>query len=115
MCFWKKFRLCHHPESGILYRCYIGIHPISRVPYRMAAVELKELRTQLDELLRKSCIRPSKSLRGAPVVFVKKKDITLRSCIDYRELNKITMKNRYPIPTINDLFDQLRERRPSQN
>ncbi|KAL5573969.1 hypothetical protein UlMin_023566 [Ulmus minor] len=84
-----------------------GISPISKAPYRMAPVELKELKEQLQELLDKKFIRPSYSPWGAPVLFVKKKDGTLRMCIDYRELNKVTIKNKYPLPRIDDLFDQL--------
>jgi len=82
--------------------------PISRAPYRMASVELKELKTLLDELQEKGYIRPNTSPWGAPVLFVKKKDGTLRLCIDYREFNQITVKSRYPLPRIDDLFDQLR-------
>ena len=82
--------------------------PISRAPYRMAPTELKELKTQLQELLDKGFIRPSVSPWGAPVLFVKKKDGTLRMCIDYRQINKVTVKNKYPLPRIEDLFDQLR-------
>ncbi|KAJ4792483.1 polyprotein [Rhynchospora pubera] len=84
-----------------------GTTPISKAPYRMAPAELKELKVQLEELLEKGFIRPSASPWGAPVMFVKKKDGTLRLCIDYRELNKVTVKNRYPLPRIDDLFDQL--------
>jgi len=73
----------------------------------MARTELKELELQLDELLQKGFIRPSVSPLGAPVLFVKKKDRTLRLCIDYMELNKITIKNNYPLSRIEDLFDQL--------
>ncbi|RVW16021.1 Retrovirus-related Pol polyprotein from transposon 17.6 [Vitis vinifera] len=73
----------------------------------MAPLELKELKTQLDELLGKGFIRPSTSPWGASVFFVKKKDGTLRLCIDYRKLNKVTVKNKYPLPRIDDLFDQL--------
>ena len=73
----------------------------------MAPSELKELKVQLQELLEKDFIRPSFSPWGAPVLFVKKKDGTLRLCIDYRELNKVTIKNKYPLPRIDDLFDQL--------
>jgi len=68
----------------------------------MAPIELKDLKTQLDKLLQKGFIRPSVSPWGTPVLFVKKKDGTLRSCIDYRELNKITIKNKYPLPRIDD-------------
>ena len=73
----------------------------------MAPVELKELKLQLQELHKKGFIRPSVSPWGAPVLFVKKKDGTLRLCIDYRQLNKLKIKNKYPLPRINDLFDQL--------
>ncbi|CAL1388171.1 unnamed protein product [Linum trigynum] len=84
-----------------------GTAPISIPPYRMAPVELKELKEQLQELLDKGFIRPSVSPWGAPVLFVKKKDGTLRLCIDYRRINKVTVKNKYPLPRIDDLFDQL--------
>ncbi|KAA0025112.1 pol protein [Cucumis melo var. makuwa] len=73
----------------------------------MAPAELKELKVQLQELLDKGFIRPSVSPWGAPVLFVKKKDGSIRLCIDYTELNKVTVKNRYPLPKIDDLFDQL--------
>lgn len=85
-----------------------GSSPISKAPYRMAPLELAELKTQLEELQEKGFIRPSVSPWGAPVLFVKKKDGSLRLCIDYRELNKITIKNKYPLPRIDDLFDQLK-------
>ncbi|KAL3715744.1 hypothetical protein ACJRO7_007483 [Eucalyptus globulus] len=84
-----------------------GTEPISKAPYRMALSELKELKVQLQELLDKGFIRPSASPRGAPVLFVKKKDGSLRLCIDYRQLNQMTIKNKYPLPRIDDLFDQL--------
>jgi len=71
-------------------------------------MELAELKVQLQELLDKGFIRPSNSPWGAPVLFVKKKDGTLRLCIDYRQLNKVTVKNRYSLPQIDDLFDQLK-------
>ena len=85
-----------------------GTSPISMTPHRMAPVELQELRVQLQELLDKGFIRPSTSPWGAPVLFAKKKDKTLRLCIDYRKFNRVTIKNRYPLPRIDDLFDQLR-------
>ena len=85
-----------------------GTNPISRTLYRMAPIELKELKTQLQELLDKGFIRPSVSPWGAPVLFVKKKDGTLRMCIDYRQINRVTVKNKYPLPRIEDLFHQLR-------
>ena len=84
-----------------------GTNPISIAPYRMAPTELKELKEKLQELLDKGFIRPSGSPWGAPMLFVKKKDGTMRMCIDYRQLNKVTIKNRYPLPRIDDLFDQL--------
>ncbi|KAK1427604.1 hypothetical protein QVD17_16293 [Tagetes erecta] len=84
-----------------------GAAPIAKAPYRLAPTEMKELKKQLDELLEKGFIRPSSSPWGAPVLFVKKKDGSMRMCIDYRELNKVTIKNRYPLPRIDDLFDQL--------
>ncbi|GJV69451.1 putative reverse transcriptase domain-containing protein [Tanacetum coccineum] len=84
-----------------------GAEPISKALYRMAPVELKELKEQLQEMLENGFIRPSVSPWGAPVLFVKKKDGSMRLCIDYRELNRITIRNRYPLPRIDDLFDQL--------
>jgi hypothetical protein len=73
----------------------------------MALSELKELKKQLQELLDKGFIRPSTPTWGVPMLFVKKKDESMRMCIDYRELNKVTIKNRYPLPRIDDLLDQL--------
>ncbi|GKF07180.1 putative reverse transcriptase domain-containing protein, partial [Tanacetum coccineum] len=84
-----------------------GATQIAKSSYRLAPSELEELSGQLKELQDKGFIRPSSSPWGAPVMFVKKKDGTFRMCIDYRELNKLTIKNRYPLPRIDDLFDQL--------
>ncbi|GJY41070.1 putative reverse transcriptase domain-containing protein [Tanacetum coccineum] len=84
-----------------------GATPVARAPYRLAPSEMKELAEQLQELTDKGFIRPSSSPWGAPVLFVKKKDGSFRMCINYRELNKLTVKNRYPLPRIDDLFDQL--------
>nr|GEU31803.1 hypothetical protein [Tanacetum cinerariifolium] len=84
-----------------------GTAPVARAPYRLAPSEIKELLKQLQELSKKGFIRPSSSPWGAPVLFVKKKDGSFRMCIDYRELNKQTVKNHYPLPRIDDLFDQL--------
>ena len=84
-----------------------GTEPISIPPYRMAPVELRELKAQLEELLSKGFIRLSISPWGAPVLFVKKKDGSLRLCIDYRHLNRVTIRNQYPLPRIDELFDQL--------
>ena len=86
-----------------------GTAPISISPYRMTPTELKELKVQIEGLLSQGFIRPSFSPWGAPVLFVRKKDGTLRLCVDYRQLNKVTIKNKYPLPRIDDLFDQLRE------
>nr|GEX24217.1 retrotransposon protein, putative, Ty3-gypsy subclass [Tanacetum cinerariifolium] len=81
--------------------------PVARAPYRLAPSEMKELSDQLQELSDKGFIRASSSPCGAPVLFVKKKDGSFRMCIDYRELNKLTVKNHYSLPRIDDLFDQL--------
>ncbi|KAF3680585.1 hypothetical protein FXO38_02229 [Capsicum annuum] len=81
--------------------------PISILPYRMAPAKLKKLKEQLKDLLDKGFIRPSVSPWGAPILFVQKKDGSFRICIDYRQLNKVTVKNEYPLPRIDDLFDQL--------
>nr|GEV35399.1 putative reverse transcriptase domain-containing protein [Tanacetum cinerariifolium] len=85
----------------------LGAAPVARAPYRLAPSEMKELSKQLQELFDKGFIRPSSSPWGALVLFVKKKDGSFRMCIDYRELNNLTVKNRYPLLRINDLFDQL--------
>jgi hypothetical protein len=82
--------------------------PIFKRPYRMAANQLDELKEQLQELLDKGYIRPSASPWGAPVIFVPKTDDTRRMCVDYRSLNEATIKNKYPLPRIDDLFDQLK-------
>ena len=82
-----------------------GAAPASITPYRMAPMELKELKLQLQELLEKGFIHPSVSPWGAPVLFVKKKDSTLRLCVDYRQQNKMIVKNKYSLPRIDDLFD----------
>ncbi|GJV92015.1 putative reverse transcriptase domain-containing protein [Tanacetum coccineum] len=84
-----------------------GVAPVARAPYRLAPSEMKELSEQLQELSDKGFIRPSSLPWGAPVLFVKKKDGSFRMCIDYRELNKLTVKNMYPLSRIDDLFDQL--------
>jgi hypothetical protein len=84
-----------------------GMAPISRRSYQMPLNELAELKTQLQDLLEKGFIRPSSSPRGCPAIFVKKKDQTLRMCVDYRPLDEVTIKNKYPLPRIDILFDQL--------
>ncbi|KAJ9535922.1 LOW QUALITY PROTEIN: hypothetical protein OSB04_un000910 [Centaurea solstitialis] len=97
------------PERQAEFRIDLvpGAAPIAKAPYRLAPPEMQELSKQLEELLDKGFIRPSTSPWGAPILFVKKKDGSIRMCIDYRELNKLTVKNRYPLPRIDDLFDQL--------
>ncbi|KAL0458791.1 UNVERIFIED_CONTAM: Retrovirus-related Pol polyprotein from transposon [Sesamum latifolium] len=97
-----------HREVDFEIETIPGAAPISIAPYRMAPSELKELKKQLEELLDKGFIRPSISPWGAPVLFVKKKDGSMRLCIDYRQLNRITIKNKYPLPRIDDLLDQLK-------
>jgi ribonuclease HI len=85
-----------------------GTAPISKRAYRVFGLELVELKRQIDELLEKGYIRPSTSPWATLVLFVEKKDGTKRLCIDYRALNEVTVKNKYPLPQIEDLFDQLR-------
>ena len=97
------------PQRAIDHRIEVipGSTPPSRPTYRMSDVELAEVKKQLAELQRLGFIRPSKSPYGAPILFVKKKDGTLRMCIDYRALNKITIKNKYPLPRIDEMLDRL--------
>jgi hypothetical protein len=78
------------------------------MPYRMSTPELQELKMQLKELLELGLIRPSVSPWVAPVIFIRKKDGSRRLCIDYRQLNKATIKNQYPLPRIDDLFDEMK-------
>jgi hypothetical protein len=82
-----------------------GTSPISKRPYRMDVKDLAELKKQIEELLSKGFIRPSSSPWGAPTLFVEKKDGSRRMCVDYRSLNEVTIKNKYPLPRIEDLFD----------
>ncbi|GKD24421.1 putative reverse transcriptase domain-containing protein, partial [Tanacetum coccineum] len=84
-----------------------GAAPVARAPYKLAPLEMQELSDQLQELADRGFIRPSTSPWGAPVLFVKKKYGSFKMCIDYRDLNKLIVKNRYPLPRIDDLFDQL--------
>ena len=84
-----------------------GTAPLYKKYYRMPSSELVELKKQLDEMLQKGYIRPSSSPWGSPAIFVDKKDGSLRMCVDYRQLNDVTIKNKYPLPRIDDLFDQL--------
>lgn len=99
------------PEREVDHRIELepGSKPPWRPVYRMSPLELDESKKQLDDLLKRGAIRPSRSPYGAPIIFVKKKGGELRMCIDYRELNKITKKNRYPIPLIDDLIDRLKD------
>ncbi|CAL5371561.1 unnamed protein product [Camellia sinensis] len=84
-----------------------GAKPPAKAPYRMSPMELTELRTQLTDLLDAGLVQPSKAPYGAPVLFQKKQDGSLRMCVDYRALNKVTIKNKYPVPLVADLFDRL--------
>lgn len=103
--------LCGLPpprEIEFLINVIPGTTPISIAPYRMAPAELKELKIQLEDLEKKGFIWPSVSPWGAPALFFQKKDGSMRLCIDYRKLNQVTIKNKYPLPRIDDLLDQLR-------
>ena len=95
-------------DVDFLIELHPGTSPISMTSHRMALVELQELKVHIQELLGKSFIRSSTSPWGAPVLFAKKKDKTLRLYINYRQLNRVTIKNRYPLPRIDNLFDLLR-------
>jgi len=97
------------PDREIEFKIELlpGTAPISRRPYRVPPNELAELKIQLHELLEKGLIRPSSSPWGCPAIFMKKKDKSLRMCVDYRPLNAVTIKNKYPLPRIDILFDQL--------
>ena len=101
-------RLPPHRDIDFGIELHPGISPISMTSHRMAPVELQELKVQLQEILDKRSMKPSTSPWGAPVLFAKKKSKTLRLCIDYRQLNRVTIQNRYPLPRIDNLFDQLR-------
>ncbi|KAL0298737.1 UNVERIFIED_CONTAM: Retrovirus-related Pol polyprotein from transposon [Sesamum radiatum] len=97
-----------HREVDFTIETLSGVAPISIAPYRMAPVELHEFKKQLEELVKKGFVRPSTSPWGAPVLFVKKKDGSMRLCVDYRQLNRVTVKNKYLLPRIDDLLDQLK-------
>jgi hypothetical protein len=99
------------PKRDIVFSINLmpGEAPVSKTPYRMSTPEMKELQMQLEELMKKGYIYPSVSPWGAPVLFVKNKDETLRLCIDSRQLNKVIVKNKYPLPRIDDIFDQLKD------
>ena len=100
---------CLPPEREVEFAIDLipGTGPISMAPYRMSPLELSELKKQLEDMMEKQFIRPSVSPWGAPVLLVKKKDGSMRLCVDFRQLNKVTVKNRYPLPRIDDLMDQL--------
>nr|GFC48365.1 putative reverse transcriptase domain-containing protein [Tanacetum cinerariifolium] len=105
--FWlREVQFLGHVINGLAGYYHRAV-PIAKSPYHLAPSELEELSRQLKELQDKGFIRPSSSPWGAPVLFVKKKDGCFRMCIDYKELNKLTVKNRYPLPRIDDLFNQL--------
>ena len=97
------------PDRDIefLIELLLGTGPISKTPYRMPTKDLEEIKKQIKELLDKGYIRPSSSPWGSPVLLVEKKDGSLRMVVDYRGLNEVTIKNKYPLSMINDLFDQL--------
>ena len=101
-------RLPPHKDVDFVIELHPGTLPISMTPHRMAPVELQELKVQPQELLDKGFIRPNTSPWVASILFAKKKDKTLRLCIDYLQLNRVTIKNQYPLSRIDDLFDQLR-------
>ena len=94
-------------DNEFLIELLPGTGPISKRPYRMPANDLEEIKKQIKELLEKGYIRRSLSPCGAPVLLVEKKDKSLRMVVDYRALNEVTIKNKYPLPMINNLFDQL--------
>jgi hypothetical protein len=99
------------PDSDVEFEINLvaGTTPIAQSSYRIAEVELKLLKAELDSLLEKGFIRPSASPRGSPALFMPKKDGTQRLCVDYCALNAVTIKNKYPLPRIDDLMDQLRQ------
>ncbi|GMQ03520.1 hypothetical protein CsSME_00049293 [Camellia sinensis var. sinensis] len=108
--YWDVFSedlvsLSPHREVEFSIDLVLGTMPISMAPYRFAVVELSELKIQLQELLDKGFIHPSTSPWRAPALFAKKKDRALKLCIDYRKLNRATIKNKYSMPRIDDLFD----------
>ena len=97
-----------HRDVDFVIELHPNTSPIFMTPHKMTPVELQEIKLQIQDLLVRGFIRPSTSPWGASVLFAKRKDKTLRLCIDYRQLNRVTIKNRYPLPRIDDLFDQLR-------
>jgi len=97
-----------HKEVVFSIELVPGATPTSNTPYRMSTLELVELKLQLKEMLDKGYIKPSVSTWGAPILFLKKKNGTLKLCIKYREFNKVTIKNKYLLLRIDDLFDKLK-------
>lgn len=97
------------PEREVEFSIYLvpGTSLVSMAPYRMYASELSEMKKQLEELLEKMLVRPSVSTRGAPMLLVKKKDGSMRLYVDYRQMNKVTIKNKYPLLKIENFMDQL--------
>ena len=108
MCSQRNYPVCP-PDRDIefIFELIPGTGPIAQRAYSMSPAELVELKKQLDDMLRKGLIQPSASPWRSPVLFVDKKDGTIRLCTDYRKLNDVTIKNKYPLPKIEDLFDQL--------
>ena len=109
MCFLMIYQVDYHHVVIVDHRIELveGSVPVIRPMYRMSPAELNELKKQLEDLVGYKFIQPSKSPFGAPVIFVKKKDGSTRMCIDYRALNKITKKNSYPLPRVDELLDRL--------
>jgi len=110
---WNEFvfdiRTSTWQSYGVFHWHYSGTSPLSNAPYWMAPTELMLLKEQLQDYSNKRLIRPSTSPWGAPILLANKKDGDKRLCINYRKLNKVTIKNKYPLPRIDDLFDQLHE------
>ena len=104
----ELLRLPPYRDVDFIIELHLGTSPISMNSHKMVPIELQELKVQLQELLDRGFITPSTLPWDAPVLFAKKREETLRLCIDYRQLNRATIKNRYPLPQIDDLFDQLR-------
>jgi hypothetical protein len=106
--FLEKYWDFHQRDIDFSIDLVPGVAPISKTPYRMGTPKLKELQMQLEELLKKGYIRPSVSPWGVPILFVNNKYETLSPCIYFRQLNEVTIKNKYPLPRTDDLFDQMK-------
>jgi hypothetical protein len=108
-CSLRSYQVCHPSiKSNLPYSLSQAPPLFPKRAYRVSGPELVDLKKKIDELLKKGYIRPSTSPWAAPVLFVEKKDGTKRMCVDYRSLNEVTIKNKYPLPRIEDLFDKLR-------